>query len=75
MSANPEFPCPVCSNTMLPGATYAEHRQAKTRGVGKVWELSAGAPTLVECERCQGHGVLGNRRTRLDRRQRTERRG
>jgi hypothetical protein len=71
----PEFPCPVCANTMLPGATYAEHRQDRTRGAGKVWKLSDGAPALVECERCNGSGVLENRRQRIERRQRTERRG
>jgi hypothetical protein len=73
-SSDLTFPCPVCSNTMVPGATYAELHTAKTRGAGKVWELSAGAPALVECKRCQGTGVLENRRDRRERRQRTERR-
>lgn len=74
-SADPTFPCPVCSNTMMPGATYEDHRAAKTRGAGRVWELSGGTPALVECRRCQGTGVLENRRDRRERRQRTERRG
>lgn len=74
-SVDPSFPCPVCSNTMVPGATYAELHTARTRGVGKVWELSAGTPALVECPRCHGTGVLENRRDRRERRQRTERRG
>jgi hypothetical protein len=73
-STDVSYPCPVCSNTMVPGATYADHRAVKTRGVGRVWELSGGAPALVECSRCEGTGVLDNRRIRLDRRQQTERR-
>jgi hypothetical protein len=74
LSTDLSYPCPVCFNTMVPGATYAELRAVKTRGVGKVWDLSGGVPTLVDCQRCQATGVLDNRRMRLDRRERTERR-
>ena len=74
LSEESNYACPVCSSTMMPGTTYAEHRAVKTRGAGKVWELEGGAPRLVECSRCEGTGVLENRRLRLDRRQRPDRR-
>ncbi|HEY8741017.1 MAG TPA: hypothetical protein VIN56_10535 [Candidatus Dormibacteraeota bacterium] len=67
-SANddPTFPCPVCLNTMVPGATHTPGKAKQ--GAGRVWVLDAGPPALVECTRCEGRGVLDNRRNRRDRR-------
>jgi hypothetical protein len=59
------FPCPVCVNTMIPGAVRLNRA---TQGAGKVWVLDAGPPNLVDCPRCMGRGVLDNRRNRGDRR-------
>ena len=68
------FACPICANTLVPGATLTYPRVAVEKGAGRVWDLSNGAPKLVECTRCQGSGQLLDLRDRADRRNSTDRR-
>lgn len=69
-----QYPCPVCLNTMVPGASRSYGQDSGTRSTGKVWNLEDGPPHLVECSRCLGAGALQNRRNRRDRRDRSDRR-
>jgi RNase P subunit RPR2 len=65
------FPCPMCLSTLIPGAAYAVKRE---EGTGKVWDLGATPPTLVQCTRCEGSGRLRDLRQRTDRREGMDRR-
>ncbi|MDQ6747532.1 MAG: hypothetical protein M3010_05430 [Candidatus Dormibacteraeota bacterium] len=74
MSISNFFACPVCVSTLVPGAKLTYPRATAEKGAGKVWDLSGGAPQLVECARCKGTGMLEDLRQRSDRRQRIDRR-
>ncbi|MDQ6746915.1 MAG: hypothetical protein M3010_02230 [Candidatus Dormibacteraeota bacterium] len=56
----------MCIGTMIPGTTLLSRAN---QGAGKTWVLDPGPPHLVECVRCQGRGLLENRRNRGERRQ------
>lgn len=71
----PHYACPVCLNTMVPGAARRYGQDSAARSPGKVWNLEDGPPHLVECSRCRGAGALENRRDRGDRRHGSDRRG
>ncbi|HEV1997763.1 MAG TPA: hypothetical protein VGR61_06495 [Candidatus Dormibacteraeota bacterium] len=62
------FACPLCANTLVPGAKMTYPRAAAEKSVGRVWDLSNGPPELVVCARCQGTGQLRDLRDQSDRR-------
>ncbi|MGI8610474.1 MAG: hypothetical protein ACR2MY_14830 [Candidatus Dormibacteria bacterium] len=68
------FACPICANTLVPGATLSYPRVTAEKSSGQVWDLSDGAPRLVRCTRCEGTGRLMDLRERSDRRNSTDRR-
>jgi len=65
-----EYPCPECLGTMLPGVMFYIGEK-RDRGTGTLWSYYSGSansfvppppPTLVACYRCEGTGMVADRR-------------
>ena len=69
--SNAAYPCPTCIGVFSPGVTFTIPA-SKGAGVVPVWGLM-GPSKYVTCQRCEGTGLVSERRDgAADRRQHSE---